>query len=352
MPDFQATEDWVVQVGSFGSFVLDGGTVYAFTWYDGIKSFEAGSGAFISDFSSAETDPWKSPVTVLQNHLLIPVFGKGIFVLHKDFSQNDYKQLWFSGDRGKYNAFVEKDEVVCTCWDSKAPHSETVAKVSLDTGNEIWKKKVGPVFCESSVHSQRVFVSRAGTSDPGDYPGNGGVHAFALDGSPLWQAESPPGRMSEVSTGAYSGGQIFVNSDDHRVYAIKASDGGISWQEKVDSQPQTYLVAVGQHVFSATRTVLYAFHRQHGSQQGWKIESLPPIQFMNRIRVWRNYIYFGAGEHVHFVDPSKQQIAHKVKTHIGKAFDCLIEGNRLYVASGIDPGGESECTHLTAYDLV
>ena len=129
--------------------------------------------------------------------------------------------------------------------------SKKVEKGRLDDGN--WHGlSTSPV-----VHDAIVYVNTRS---------NGTLHAFSVDGEPLWSYVT--GNQTFVySSPAYAKGTIFFagHTIDHVLVAVNASSGNEIWTVPVGSQIRSTPVIDDEIVYVTTTDSLYAFHATDGA---------------------------------------------------------------------------------------
>lgn len=114
-----------------------------------------------------------------------------------------------------------------------AVHSGYSTSTAPHTNNLTWKTKIesGGEYCPIVVDN-RVFI----------HPMDGNVYALDMrNGSILWTTnirthqviQSPNWGHRIVSSPAYANGQLFVGSDDGRLYRLNASNGKIVWDVRI-----------------------------------------------------------------------------------------------------------------------
>lgn len=162
-----------------------------------------------------------------------------------------------------------------------------------------WRfRSKGPIFSSPAFHAGAVFV------------GSGDHRLYAVrasDGSELWHFAT---KGAVNSSPAISGGMVFFSSRDGNVYAVDETDGSEKWRFHTS----------GERRFSAPGI--------HGMQPRTEVMPDPFDVFLSSPAVWNGTVYIGSGDHnVYAIEAQTGRLRWKFAT-----------GNVVHASPALDSG--------------
>lgn len=184
---------------------------------------------------SPHTLRWAVPLVTGTIQLTPPVFGRSKILIGS-----------WPGDGRLYALWPDNGSVL---WSFAAPAGNGFQGAAAAVGDRVYAATFGP--------SPHVYALNEGT------------------GAVVWQTPLPAGSIASI---AVADGRVFVNTDQHRLYAFAAATGALVWSAftspGVSAQGSSPAVGSGR-VFVGSDDGLFAFDAVTGAQS-WKFPLASP----------------------------------------------------------------------------
>lgn len=196
--------------------------------------------------------------------------------------------------------------------------------LSLDSGKTVWTKNLyGSLLFGSSpiIVGSDIYLATS----------YGRVYRISSNGKILWENDLENGIYSSPT---YHAGSLYIGAEDHRIYALSASNGRVKWEVKLDGRmvASSPVISGSTLYLGSYKGTLFAVNTFLGKVK-WKYTTSDAI--VSSAAISRGRVYIGSSDgNLYCINSGSGKLQWKKATGSRILTTPLVKDRMVFVASG------------------